>query len=488
MSDNSVRGAMARGFATLLTGRAAVLGLQFVTLGVLAAHLEPAGLGVYTFGLAAAGLFRLLPNFGLVPVLSRDVAQRPELEPSLVPNVIYIRTLLGISSYGLLALGVLLVDFGDANTRAALVAGLVVLIVFDVFRSTLEVRLRLGWISLADLVEATATLGGSIALARSGAGPESFLWLYVVLKVVNAVILGLAARRMVRYRWSLRRELWRPVIGAALPLGVAGVFMALYYRLDILILAWLKEPGDVGQYGVAYRFLDAFSVLPALAMTVLSPVLSRSVVEGAQSLGRRYREAAHLVSVAAMFVALVGGATAWRILPELPGFGRFDGGGIALSILSPAAGLILVGTVVQGTLISSHLQGRLLRISAAGLAVNLALNLALIPPFSYVGAAIATTLTEVVLIGLSLREIRRNLALGWDGRRLLSLGLATLLTAAVLGVGFLFSPWLQLALGTLCYVGALPLLGVLGVDELRGVLRLGRAAGESDDPPRDNPA
>jgi len=273
-----------------------------------------------------------------------------------------------------------------------------------------------------------------------------------------------------------------------MPLGVAGVFMALYYRLDILILAWLKEPGDVGQYGVAYRFLDAFSVLPALAMTVLSPVLSRSVVEGAQSLGRRYREAAHLVSVAAMFVALVGGATAWRILPELPGFGRFDGGGIALSILSPAAGLILVGTVVQGTLISSHLQGRLLRISAAGLAVNLALNLALIPPFSYVGAAIATTLTEVVLIGLSLREIRRNLALGWDGRRLLSLGLATLLTAAVLGVGFLFSPWLQLALGTLCYLGALPLLGVLGVDELRGVLRLGRAAGESDDPPRDNPA
>ena len=483
VSDDSVRGAMARGFATLSTGRIAVLGLQFVTLGVLAAHLEPAGLGVFTFGLAAAGIFQLLPNFGLVAVLSRDVAQRPELEPWLVPNVIYIRTLLGIVSYGLLAIGVFVVDVGDANTRAALVAGLTILIVFDVFRSTLEVRLRLVWISLADIVEATVTVGGTIALAQSGAGPESFLWLYVALKVVNATIVGLAARRMVGYRWSLRRDLWRPVVEAAVPLGVASVFMALYYRLDILILAWLKEAEDVGQYGVAYRFLDAFSILPAITMTVLSPVLSRSVVEGTHSLGPRYREAAHLVSVAAVFVAVVGGATAWRILPELPGFSRFEGGGIALSILCPAAGLILVGTVVQGTLISSHLQGRLLRISGTGLAVNLALNLALIPPFSYVGAAIATTITEVVLIGLSLREIRRELELGWDGRRLLSLALVALLTGAVLGAGFLLSPWLQLALGTVCFFVALPLLGVLGVGEVRELLRRNPVRASQDPPP-----
>ena len=363
----SVGAAAARGVSKLAGSRVVVLALQFVTMALLASHLGPAGLGIYTFGVAAAAVFKVLPNFGMVPVVTRDVAQAPERERRLLPNLVYMRLGIGVLSYGLLALAVYTLGFGEHERRAAMIAGLVLLVAFDAFRSSLEVRLRLGWVSIADMVEAVVTVSVALVLVARGAGVESFLWLYVGAKVLNALIVTGAAVRITSFAWRFAPDTWGPVLRAAIPLGLAAVLMALYYRLDVVILARLQPPADVGQYGAAYRFLEAFTVVPTIAMSVLAPVLARSVVEGTAVLRRRYAQAVHLVSVGAIGVSVVGAMTAWRVLPALPGFEAFDGGGVALSILAPAAGLIFLGTVVQRALISGHLQRRLFTLAAVRL-------------------------------------------------------------------------------------------------------------------------
>jgi O-antigen/teichoic acid export membrane protein len=469
---------IARGLFTLAAGRAVVMGLQFTTIALLASHLGPAGLGVYAFGVAAATLFKILPNFGTVQVVTRDIAQAPERERDLLPNLIYLRLGIGVASYGLLVATMVLLGFEDENRRAAYIAGLVLIIAFDAFRSALEVRLRLGWVSIADTVEAAVTVLATIALVRGDAGVESFLWLYVALKLVNAVIVTIAALRMGTFSWRPLPRSWAAVLRVSLPLGVAGVLMALYFRIDIVILARLQPAADVGQYGAAYRFLEVFTVVPAIAMSVLAPVLARSVVEGAAVLQRRYAQAVHLVAVLSLGVAVVGAMTAWRVLPALPGFDAFDGGGVALSILAPAAGLILVGTVVQGTLVSGHLQRYLLRLSAIGLGCNVALNVALIPRFSYLGAAAATTVTEAVLVALSIREVRRRLGLRWPAQRLVPAAAAGGASAVVLAAGYLVNPFLQLGAGAVTYAAVTFLAGALRRADVRPFLpdRLGGAA------------
>jgi O-antigen/teichoic acid export membrane protein len=110
-------------------------------------------------------------------------------------------------------------------------------------------------------------------------------------------------------------------------------------------------------------------------------------------------------------VAVLGPLTAWRLLPALPGFEAFDGAGVALAIMAPGAAVIIMGTVVQGALIAAHLQRLLLRISAVGLAINLGLIAVLIPWQSYVGAAVATTATEVLVVGISIVVAHRRLGL-----------------------------------------------------------------------------
>ena len=474
----SVGRAAARGFTTLAGSRGVVLALQFVTVAVLAGHLGPAALGVYTFALALVGIFRLLPNFGLVPVLTRDIAQAPERERELVPDVLYLRAVLGLVAYFLMAATLLVGGFDAESRMAGLVGGLALLVVLDAMRAVLEVRLRLGWVSVADTLEATLGLAGALALARSGAGAQDFVWLWVALKLLNGLIVAAAALGYSSFDWRPRPATWRPLAAAALPLGLAGMLVALYYRLDLVILAAFKPADDVGQYGAAFRFLDAANVLPVIVMSVLAPVFSRSVVEGGAALQRRYGRALELLAVPAVLVAVAGALCSWRLLPRLPGFGEFGGAGVALSIMSPAAALILLGTVVQGVLISGHLQGRLLRLAAAGLTVNLALNAVLIPSASYVGAAVATTLTEVVLLALSAREAHLRLGLRHWTPQTARVGRAGLVLAAVLAAGLAVDPWIQLGFGLAAYGGALALLGGLSAEDVGRFLPALRTAAQ----------
>ena len=462
---------IARNLLIVLTGKTVAVGLQLVAFLLLASHLGPNQLGAYLFGIAFAAMFRLIPGFAFEPVLTREIAQRPDREAELVPNLAALRLVLGVFSYAALAGIAILVGYRGDNLTAALIAGAVVGLTFtETFRNPLGVRLRFGWTTLADLLEAAASLAGIALMVWADASLSAFLWLYVAGKTLNASIVFLAGYRSGSFHWALRFPLWLPIVRTAAPVALAGVIIAAYYRLDMALLARLQPAADVGQYGAAYRFIDTFLLVPMLVLAVLQPVLARSFVQPEGTLERRYRRAIHLMTILALPVAVLGAMTAWRILPLIPGLEEFEGAGIALSILCPGAAFIFIGMIVQSVLISGHLQRRLLRIAALGLALNLLLYLTLIPSFSYVGAAIATSVTELALLLLSLREARVRLVLSWPTERLPSTALAGTSLIVVLIPAYLLHPFAQLALGVLAFAAAAPLTRAVTADDLHGLL------------------
>jgi O-antigen/teichoic acid export membrane protein len=471
ISGDDLSRPVARNLAVVFSGRAVTLALQFVAFAVAAAYLEPALLGVYTFAVALAALFRLLPAFSFDPVLTRDLAQRPEEEAALVPNVAYVRLALAGLAYGALALTLILGGYAETRAEAAFVAGLVLpMVALDTFRNSLGVRLRLGWTSIADVLEGILTLAGAVVIAATGAGVFAFLWLYVAAKALNGLVLLAAVARIADFDWKPRFGSWPGLLRTAAPLAVATVLIALYFRVDMVVLARLKPAADVGQYGAAYKFLDTFLLVPALAVSVLQPVIARSVVEGADVLRRRYARALQLMAVAGLGIAVIGGMTAGRALPALPGFEQYGGAGDALAVLSIAAALAFMGTVVQATLIATHRQRQLLYAAGAALVVNVALNVALIPPYSYMGAAWATVVTEVAVLSFSVWAAR-TLRLGWPLRDLGRPAAAAGLAAAALALTYSLPALVQVGVGVVVYAVAVVVTGAVARSDLALVFR-----------------
>ena len=458
----------------LATSRAGVTLIQFVAFATLAGHLGARRLGIYSFAVVLSTLFKPFSNFGFRTVTTREVAQDRADARVVVPSLVYLRLLIGFGIYGVLVLTVLVGGYSHAEQTAALVAGIAVMVAaLDGFETVLEVKLRLGWVSLADMTEAVVFCTGVIVLSFRGAGPIPFLWLYVGANLLNMVIVMAAALRLQSFQWRPQLSRCLPIVRSSIPLGLAGLFIALYYRMDLAILAALKSSADVGQYGVGYKFLETLNVLPGLGMSVLNPVLARSVLLGHDVLQRRYSAAVHVMTLGGLYVAVGGAMTATRTLPVLPGFAGYHGAGVSLALLSPAAALIFLGTVLSGVMVNAHLQRKLFVISGVVLVVNLGLNLALIPPYSYRGAALATTLSEGAVVAASLWVIHRHLHLHWPLRRLRQSLMATGVLALALLPGYYLHPFAQLAIGTVCFAAALLPTGAITFSDLAAILPKG---------------
>jgi O-antigen/teichoic acid export membrane protein len=462
---------LGRNMATILTSRTLTMGIQFVAFGLLAANLGPSRLGIYAFALAFASMFNLLTDIGLRSSLTRDAAQRPGDEAHLVPNVAYLRLALAPLAYGLMVAVLFGVSYTTDQRRAALAAGLLVFIQpFEVFQSTLEIHLKMRWSALADVVESVLALSGIVYLVHRHASVESFIWLYVVVNALNIFGVALASSLVTRYRWRPQPRTWRPLARTAIPLGVAALFMALYYRLDIAILSVVHRGAAVGEYGAGYRFFEAYTVVAGVLLSVLTPVLARSVVQDRSIALRRYQRALYIMLLLALPVAIGGAATATRLIPTLPGFDHFRGAGVTLAYLAPGAAAVSLCSVVQAMLIGAHGQRRLLMIAATCLAANVGLNFALIPPFTYAGAAVATTITECLVLVLSARAVTALLGRGFPVANVMRalrasvvLAIALLLTAGV-------HPYTQVAVGVVVYLLALMPTGSLRWSDLGGVL------------------
>ncbi len=470
--EDRVARRMTRGFVALSAGRIATLGLQLVAFALVAADLGPAGVGAYTFAVAFYSLFAYVTNFGVRAIAMRDIAQQPDRERDLVTNLFYLRVLAGGAAYGVLTVVLLVGGYSGIERQAALVTGvLLVVLALESFQVILEVRLRMGWVSIAGVVQGVVLAGGTVAVAAGGGGVVAFLWVFVASNVANfAIVATVALRQSGRLHWRPRPGVWWTLARAAVLLGLAQLCITLYYRLDLLILAAVKPEDDVGQYGAAYRVLETFVVVPSLAMTVLTPVVAASVVAGKDVLQRRYGHLLHLIAILSFPVAVAGLLTASRVFPAVPGFGEFSGAGDALAILALAAPCIFFGTALSAVLVSGHQQGRLLGVSFAGLLVNLALNVALIPPFSYRGAAVATAVTELAVVTGLVLTIRRHLGVVWPWRRVVRAARASLVMAVVLVLASPLPPFAQLALGLVAYAVALLPTGSLHWDDLGGLM------------------
>jgi O-antigen/teichoic acid export membrane protein len=465
--DGRVGRPVARNVLALSGAQGANSLLHLVWFALLTSHLGSAGLGVYVFAVAVPDLLGPVVDFGFTAIAARDVAQDPRRERSLVPNLFYLRVVVAVA-LSALTVGILhAVGYRAGDVHAATVAvAITILATLQSFQVTLEVRLRMGWVAIGNLAESVVLVAGVVVLSHRGAGVMTFVWLYVAANGLSLTISAVRALTLGSYRFAPAPAELGPLVRAAAPLGAAGVVTGLYYRLDVFVLAWVQTSNAVGQYGAGYRFIDAVAVFPGLMVAVLNPVLARSYAAGRDVLRRRYATVMHLATVPTVIVGVGGAMTAWRALPALHAFRHYQCGGVVLSVLCPAAGLILLGSVASAVMFAAHEQRALLGIAVAVLGFNAVLDVTLIPAFSYVGAAAATTAGEAVSVLVLAAAISRRLGLGWPLDRLAQALRAGAVLAVVLGAGYLLPPLVQLAFGVVTAPVAVLATGALRRSDL----------------------
>jgi O-antigen/teichoic acid export membrane protein len=224
-----------------------------------------------------------------------------------------------------------------------------------------------------------------------GGGLRAAVAVYAMADAASAVVLSVLAWRTTAGR---RRpvDAGRFAAGRMVPVALATGLGVLYYRVDLWLLALLRGSRDVALYGSTYRVLDGI-LLGASAIAALSVTATvRAADADRRRVVGRLVGLSVLVTAPIALLGLVGAPQVMRVL-----FGaRYAGAGPLLRLLLIAAVPSAVVTVVAPL---AFLWGRSTTVKGYlwFLALDLALNLALIPAMGPAGAALATLFCQVLL-------------------------------------------------------------------------------------------
>lgn len=463
---------IASNVAVQLVARVVSMAISIVTVSLAARTLGPDGFGVWSGAMAFVGLFAVLTDLGFTTAAMQRMAAEPEREHEWLGALAGARFSLSVVAMVLCAATVPL--FLGSDDDVDVVAWILTLTILatgaNALMAVFQTRLRAGLALSFSVLHSVLWLVAVVVLTVTGGDPVAFAAGYVLAIGVIAVLQIGVTRRHAHIAWRAGRRLWRPLLQVALPLGIAGVLMTVYYQIDSVLLLNLAGPEETGVYGAAYRFIQPLTFFPAAVMSSFFPVLSAIRDSDPQRVNRLVQVAADYMAVISL--PILGGAIALSgpIVDVLygPEYERAAG---LLPILMAAFVSICFGTLAGFLAPLTNLQWRLALYSGIGAAANVALNIALIPSHGAYGAAWATVITEVLtmvlMLGTALRRLRLRLGPGRIGRVLV---VAAASTGAMALAGRLgLAP--GVVAGLVTYPAGLALLRVVTLDELRRLRR-----------------
>jgi O-antigen/teichoic acid export membrane protein len=218
----------------------------------------------------------------------------------------------------------------------------------------------------------------------------------------------------------------------------AGTFVAsAYNRVDVLLLRRLLTAEAVAVYGAPYRILDLTQIVPSSLMATLLPRLCRNG-ETNSGMSRPRTAMRILLVIAFCLVVMVTMVAPW--ITYLLFGPKYQGSIPVLQILIWATVPMFWNFVLTAQLIANSFDRAILYAAGFALAVNVGLNLLLIPKFGYMACAAVTVITEFTLLGVNIHFVSKIGAAAWPE----NLGRLAITTVPV--AGFCFS-WTQAAAG-----------------------------------------
>ncbi|SNS78279.1 flippase [Rhodococcoides kyotonense] len=456
--------AAARATAAVLMSRVVVAALGWIGSVVIARTLSPDEWGQFSFVFALLGLMSVVTDLGVGRVvLARLIDDDVEEIARTASSFLALRFVLGLVGYLLAIAYVLVLGYPSEVVLATAVGGLVV--VFATPSHALSVlfqaRHRLLLVAVAESVGQVLQLALTVLAAVFAPTLLWFVLPAVANEIFKLVTKGFGIRsRSVGLRPSRHIEIrrWGPYLKEAVPLAIGFALTIAMLKIDVLMLSLLDNFDAVGLYSIGYKFSDMIDTFTLAAVAPVSTLLIASWPDDLTTFRERSRSAATLFIVFGA-MAVAGFWPSAEPLIQLLYGDRFVEGAHAARLLVLGAALMSLVMLGIFVLASAGMQRHYPVVALLGLAINVGLNLVLIPRMSYNGAAISTVVTIGVTLVLLWIVIERSMPMS-SVLPVRSVAAVAIACAAVSGVAYVavqqFSAiWLPISVLSAALVGAI---------------------------------
>jgi O-antigen/teichoic acid export membrane protein len=480
--DKSIVKGVARNTSVMLLQYMITWGASFVGMLFLPRYLGPVEYGRLYLATSLVALFRVLVEYGGNYLVAKDVSRSRETTGQIVVDAIALRLVLATFAFaGVITIALTAGYPGETNLLLAIVgAGLFGHGAIIVFSAAFQGHEKLRYSSAASIVN--SVFGNVLSIIAVILWRRAWIigLLGVMASTLQLATMVYYSRRIIAsipgVRWS---GIFRHM-QFGLSYFLFGIFSAVYYRIDTVMLSKMSPEEVVGWYGGAYKLFEAMNFFPFIFTTAVYPVLSR-LWKQETTMHRRTTQKSLEFMILVGVPVTVGLVMFARIPVQiLYGLEGYTPAVVVLQVLAGGLLFLFIDMVLGTALLASDRQRQQSMLALGAIPVNIGLNLLLIPYFQEVtgnggiGAALATGLTEFaimivmfsilpggVLAGFRVSVVFKSLAGG---------GIMAAIAGALLAAG---TPGgLCAIVAGLAYVPIIMMLGTLEPDENRFVRSL----------------
>lgn len=391
---------VARNTIILLASKFISKPLYLIYIFLIARALGVEDFGRYSFAITFAGFFVILADFGLKTPVQRAIARDRDLTSLYLINALWIKVVLTLVAIAVFYGTVVISGYGSLYGAILYVALAIVVIdsgsqmLYQVFRAHEVMHYE----AVVNVLRLAFMLILTLLVIEMGYGLMTIL-----LVMLLSITLALSFNSVIyskkcstgggRCDWKVARNFLK----MAVVFGLGSGLYTLYSKIDIVMLERMAGQRSVGLYAAAYTLLENLEIICVVYIAAFMPHLFRTLTVSKE-------RALHQSGRSIGYLLLIGLPTATGLsmlsgdVIELLYGADFAPSAAALAVLIWAVPVKYTFMVLSALLIALDKEKTGLYTGTLGVCVNILLNMLLIPLYAHLGAAIATLITETLIL------------------------------------------------------------------------------------------
>ena len=386
--------------------------LAFLAI-LIARHLGVEEYGQLSFALTFTSFFAVSLDLGLSTLFVREVSRKKELLKNYTSNILGIKFILAILNVFILLIIINVFQehfLVDVKSLIYFFIIYTILVNFNIFfKSLFQAIEKMQYEAYVRIIQSFALFALGVIFILFN---YSIAWIAVAYVLsgfigflINIVIIIRRKISFLKPRFNIK--LYKDLLKESWPFALSIIFNIIYFKIDIIMLGFLKTNIDVGLYVAAYNIVILFYYLPQTVSSALLPIISRLFLTNREKLISVYKQLFDYHYIFGVFFSLLLFIESKEIINLLFG-SDYASAHIVLKILSIAIIFKYIAYISGITLTSINKQKTRTKYQGITTVINIGLNIVLIPYIGIIGAAISTVVTEMFLAGFYFYTTSKN--------------------------------------------------------------------------------
>ncbi|MBD1365770.1 flippase [Mucilaginibacter sp. ZT4R22] len=375
----------------LFVGRVGGLLINMIVGILVARYLGRAQNGIFSGGTIYIYFFSAVATLGLDQFIVKELHQYPNNRDQILGTSFWLKIMAGLCCVPLIWLAYHIYPAkGTPYYFVLILSSIGVLQALNVIDSYFQSEVQSKYIMQVQVTGKLVSAGIKLWLIWAKMPLVFFVYAYAFDFLLLSIGYFFTYQRKGRniFDWTYNQALAKKMLLLSWPLIISGVMVALYMKIDAIMIQNIKGVKEAGAYATVATLSEAWNFVPAVIVTSLFPAILNARRDDPERYRKRLQNLYDLMvylSVPAAIVITFASHLIYKVYtPE------YAYAAPTLSVHIWSGVFVFLGAANGQYLVAENYVKLTFIRSAFGAVVNIILNLILIPRMGMMGAAIAT--------------------------------------------------------------------------------------------------